>query len=364
MKTRALIVFVILAALAGGLYLFSMFGGEELLKKAPGLSRITVSGYVGGEKLNLLANPEIIDLLRTRYGITVDAKKAGSIAMCTTLPSDGMDFLWPSSQVAAEMFHNRGGRAKNEEIIFNSPMVLYTWGPICDAFMKLGIVKQVDTSYFIVEFDRLIALLREHTTWAEIGLPDLYGQLAISSTDPTQSNSGNMFAGLLANMLNGGKVVTSRTVQAILPELKTVFDSLGYMPHNSGDIFQSFLNTGMGGRPIIVGYESQSIEFVIANLQYRDFINQKIRILYPMPTVWSSHPVIALTDNGRRFMEALKDPDIQRLGWEKHGFRSGLLGVANDPSVLRLTGVAEEIKSVMPMPDAATMTTIVNDLSH
>lgn len=364
MNAKALIVFVILAALAGGLYLFSLFGGEDLLKKAPRLSKIHVTGYVGGEKMNLLANPEVLEILRSRHGITVDAKKAGSIAMCTTLPVEGMDFLWPSNQVAAEMFRDGGGRPKGEEIVFNSPMVLYTWGPICDALMTLGIVKKVRGSYFIVEFARLIELLREHKPWAEIGLPDLYGQITIFSTDPTQSNSGNMFAGLLANMLVGGKVATEQSVQSLLPEIKTVFDNLGYMPHSSGDIFQSFLNTGMGGRPLIVGYESQTIEFVIANLQYRDFINQKIRILYPVPTVWSSHPIIALSDNGRRFMDAFKDPDIQRLAWEKHGFRSGLLGVANDPGVLDLAGVAEEITSVIPMPDAKTMAAIIDHLSQ
>ena len=364
MNAKAIIVFIILAVLAAGLYLLSTFGGEELFKKTPALSRVSVAGFVGGEKMNLLANPEIIELLRTRHGLTVDAKKAGSIAMCTTLPTDGIDFLWPSSQVAAEMFRNGGGQAKGEEIIFKSPMVLYTWAPISDALQARGVVRQAHGNSFIVEFDRLIQLLREQTTWADIGLSELYGRIAIFSTDPTQSNSGNMFAGLLANMLGGGKVVTVQTVQPILAEMKTMFENLGYMPHSSGDIFQAFLNTGMGGRPIIVGYESQAIEFVIANLQYRDFINQKIRILYPVPTVWSSHPVIALTDNGRRFMDALKDPDIQRLAWEKHGFRSGLLGVANDPGVLTLTGVAEDVTSVISMPDAATMTAIVDHLSQ
>lgn len=364
MQAKAFIVFIILAVLAGGLYLVSMFGGDELLKKSPKLTKITVTGYVGGEKMNLLANPEITELLRTRHGITVDAKKAGSIAMCTTLPTEGMDFLWPSNQVAAEMFRNRGGQAKGEEIVFNSPMVLYTWGPIGDALMAHGVVTKAKDSSYVVDFARLIHLLRERTSWAAIGLPDLYGQIVIFSTDPTQSNSGNMFSGLLANMLVGGKVATAQTVQTLLPEIKGIFESLGYMPHSSGDIFQSFLNTGMGGRPIIVGYENQAIEFVIANLQYKDFINQKIRLLYPMPTVWSSHPVIALTDNGRRFMDALKDPDIQRLAWEKHGFRSGLLGVANDPRVLSLAGVAEDITSVIPMPDAQTMTTLINYLSQ
>lgn len=363
MKTKALIVFLVLAVVAAALYLLSIFGGEDLLKKAPLLKDITVSGYVGGEKINFLADQQVIDILKSRYGITVDGKKAGSIAMCTTLPTKDLDFLWPSNQVAAEMYHNIGGTSMGEEVIFNSPIVLYTWVPICDSLIKIGIVSRIKDSYFIVDFQRLIDMIKEQKTWAEIGLADLYGQIAIYSTDPTQSNSGNMFSGLLANMLNNGKVVTGETVQGLLPDIKGVFESLGYMPHSSGDIFQSFLNTGMGGRPIIVGYESQAIEFLIANLKFKDFINQKIRTLYPKPTVWSSHPLIALTGNGRHLLEALKDPDIQRLAWERHGFRSGLMGVQNDPSVLSLVGVAEEITSVIPMPDARTMTQIIGYLN-
>ena len=51
--------------------------------------------------MNLLVNPEIMEILRSRQGLAVDAKKAVSIAMCTTLLTQGMDFRWPSNQAAA-----------------------------------------------------------------------------------------------------------------------------------------------------------------------------------------------------------------------------------------------------------------------
>ena len=49
-----------------------------------------------------------------------------------------------------------------------------------------------------------------------------YGQVAVDTTDPTKSNSDNMFSGLLANSLNGGSVVTERSVDQVLPELKQI----------------------------------------------------------------------------------------------------------------------------------------------
>jgi hypothetical protein len=119
----------------------------------------------------------------------------------------------------------------------------------------------------------------------------------------------------------------------------------------------------MGAYPVIAGYESSLIEFSLANQDELDLIRSEIRLLYPRPTVWSSHPMIALTANGERLIEALKDEEIQRIAWESHGFRSGLLGVQNDPDVLDVAGVPATIDSVMPLPRAAVMERIIQALS-
>ena len=47
-------------------------------------------------------------------------------------------------------------------------------------------------------------------------------------------------------------------------------------------------------------------------------------MMYPTPTVWSSHVYIALDEAGTAGIDALLDEDIQRLAWEKHGFRTGV----------------------------------------
>ena len=58
----------------------------------------------------------------------------------------------------------------------------------------------------------LYSLIIEGKEWSEVGLTDLYGNISIVSTHPSKSNSGNMFAGLLANMMNGGNVVDEQTL--------------------------------------------------------------------------------------------------------------------------------------------------------
>jgi hypothetical protein len=101
---------------------------------------------------------------------------------------------------------------------------------------------------------------------------------------------------------------------------------------------------------------------VIEHQQYRDVIRDKIDILYPTPTVFASHPLIALTANCKRLETALQDQDLQALAWKEHGFRSGLLGVSNSPDVLNVGGIPETVNQVMPMPDATVMKQIIDAL--
>ena len=232
-----------------------------------------------------------------------------------------------------------------------------------DALVQQGIVRQ-DGGFYYVDLAKLADLTLSGKQWSDIGLPQLTGRIKVASTDPSLSNSGNMFFGLLATTLNGGDVVNSGTVDAVLPDLKTYSDLMGFQLSSSGDLFQQYYTTGMGARPLIAGYESQLIELSVQNKDvYSSSLKDSMRILYPTPTVWSSHPLIARTANGRRLLEALKDPEIQRIAWERHGFRSGLPGVTSDPAVLGIEGIPLQITSVVDMPDPATMDRIINAIT-
>jgi hypothetical protein len=54
------------------------------------------------------------------------------------------------------------------------------------------------------------------------------------------------------------------------------------------------------------------------------------------------------------------DPDIQRLGWPKQGFRPSVPGVQIDLSVLPIPGIQEDITSVIDTPANAVMDQILN----
>jgi len=86
----------------------------------------------------------------------------------------------------------------------------------------------------------------------------------------------------------------------------------------------------------------------------------RLRMLYPLPTVWSSHPLISLSDKGAELGALFVTEQFQKLAWESHGFRSAVPGVLNDPSVFGIAGIAREIEQVMPMPSAQVMESILS----
>ena len=319
-----------------------------------------ISGYLGGEKIGLLEDTEVQEILASRYHLSMDYTRAGSLDMIRA-DSTGRDYLFPSNQTALDLYEQLKGDPLQSQIIFNTPIVLYTRSAVAQALLSQDIASRQGEIYYI-DMTRLADAIQSGQTWADIGLPQLYGSITVGTTDPTKSNSGNMFAGLLANTLSGG-VTTEESLGEVLPRLQDIFQRLGYMESSSSDLFDQFLKTGMGAKPLIAGYESQILEFAVEDPQTWSQISDDIVMLYPTPTVWSSHVYIALTEAGTAGIDALLDEDIQRLAWEKHGFRTGVYDAPADLDHFGVSGLASEITQITPMPDAAVMEQIIEALS-
>ena len=140
---------------------------------------------------------------------------------------------------------------------------------------------------------------------------------------------------------------------------------MGRLEDSSGTLFKLYLSQGPGAYPMIVGYENQLIEFSQENPLMVDTVRSQIAVLYPRPTTWASHPMIVLSEGGKRLLEALTtDPDLKRIAWEKHGFRVGLMSnsVSLPPS-LKEIGFAPAIQSVQEMPTTAVMEQVLQAVS-
>lgn len=363
-KSMLGIVLALVAIAAIGVFRF--LGSSDIFKEVKQPDAITVKGYVGGEKMGLLANEAVKKILDKKYRITIDAHKKGSVEMVKdpVYRTPDTDFFWPSNFVCVEWFKTTGGTSKGADVIFNSPIVLYCPARVADALIKIGVVSVQEHVHYIVDFPKLVNLAVNTTKWKDIDLPMIPGSIKVLSTDPAQSNSGNIFFGLLANVLYGD-VVNAATIGDILPKIKAYYDRMGFQQKSSGDIFDLFISNPYT-YPLLVGYENQLIEYAIQNSDdYSiDFLKKNIRTLYPQPTVWSSHPLIAVTEKGWRLMEALKDPEIQQIAWESHGFRSSVKGVRNDPGKHKVSGLPEVITSIIQMPSAETMDIVLNTIKQ
>jgi len=330
-----------------------------------------ITGKVGGEKTGFCKDAEMLQILETKYKLKINVSKSGSIAMLRG-DTAGLDFLWPGSRSNVEMFH---GKSLRVEDIFNTPIVVYSRAPVVDALMqpialsdapgapKEPIVEKEGDTYYVRDFARLVALTEAKVPWSRLGLARLTGSVKIFSTDPSESNSGNAFAGLLANTLGGGEVVQGAEIDPILPRMKAIFGRMGRLETSSSTLFDAYLGQGMGAFPLIIGYESQLVELTFERPADFEAIKREVRILYPRPTTWSSHPIICLTEGGTRFAEALKDPQIQKIAWERHGFRVGLATESTPSATLREIGFAPTIDAVLQMPANDVMTKILESLS-
>ena len=342
-----LIILLAVIFLAGGYTFFQS-------KQVP---ETKINGLLGGEKIGLFENETFKKDIHKTHGLTMDYRKAGSYDMVRN-PGEGYDYLFPSSQLALELFKKEGGKYTKQDIVFNTPIVLYSRKPIVDVLIKEGVVTLEGDTHF-VDMTKLAKMIADGVKWSDIGMKDLYGNVLVDTTDPNKSNSGNMFLGLLANSLNGGNVVTKAKLEEIKPKIKQIYQQIGNMQSSSSDMFNQFLKQGIGAYPIIAGYENQILEFSKQEADIYEQIKNDLVILYPSPTVWSSHVYISLTEKGEKGLEALLTKTAQEIAWKDHGFRTIVAGTENSDA-FNVAGVPKSISRVMPMPDIDVMLELMN----
>jgi hypothetical protein len=322
-------------------------------------STTTLIGYIGGEKEGFFEDEKLKDLLLKEYNIELDVTNMGSV----DIVSENLeaDFLFPSNQIYTDVYKdNKDNSYIKNDIIFNSPIVLYSWNEVTEALIKEKIVEKKYNSYYIVDMPKLINDINENKKWSDYNL-DLYGNIEVITTDPVKSNSGNLFFSLMANILNNGEVVDDNTVNEILPSLKNFYNNLGYLEDRSDKLFEGFLSKGKGEFPLISGYESQLIEYAINNEEEWEQVKNEIKILYPKPTVWSSHDLIITNDKASNLNEILLSDEVQKIAWEYHGLRPSGTGIINKNN-FETVCIPEKIDNVVSLPKESVVTKILNSI--
>jgi hypothetical protein len=325
-------------------------------------------GFAGGEKEGFIGNARVRGLLERRFGLVLDARRAGSVEMVRerALLDQKPQFLWPSSSVLVEVARTSGVKISRDQVIFNSPIVLYSWDRIADGLVKAGFAEPAGGPRYTVDLMKLLKAIIAGESWASLGVSDLFGRARIVSTDPNRSNSGFMFAGLAASLLSGD-VIALDTLPRIDGDVATVFKRMGFKPPSSGKLFDDYIAGGAGAQPLIVGYENQLVEWVLQDPERWKRVDAnapaKPVIIYPRPTAFSAHPLISIERAADELIDALTSEAVLELAWEDHGFRGplGTIGKARNP--LLQSRLIDRIDAVLPMPDAPVMMALLDHLA-
>jgi hypothetical protein len=313
----------------------------------------------GGGKENFLADEDVNNIMKEKYGlkVTYDSWSNGKIVKDPLLRKDGSkyDAMFCSDQRFYDYFKVAADTSKGEAqrdrvleggLTLNTPIVIYSWDTVVDALIKENIVTQKDNVYYITDMSKLISYILEGKKWSDIGVDMLYGSINIDSTDPVTSSPGATYYGLLLSIMCGG-TVTEENLQANLQNLKEFYIKSGYMNNTPADLFELYLKTGVGGKPMIVDYEKSVIDFANSNPDGWEQVKDKIRILYPTPTIWNSHCIATFDEKGNEFFKAFEDKDIGQIAWSKYGFRTGITGGNYDVSKVNVNGIPQSITSTV-----------------
>ncbi|MEV6814969.1 hypothetical protein [Micromonospora sp. NPDC051296] len=332
----------------------------------------TVVNCLGGsEKSELMADADVARILRDRYQLEVNFRPLGSYDQ-VQLSSDDLkarqlDCLWPSSASAQSVFEAQHPGAFPDyraENLLQSPEVVYAGPRGTEALIKRGLVQQRDNRYYIVNMK---SLLLEHVlkrqTWDGIGAADLRGPITVASTDAAKSNSGFVLAQLQLSIVATDDVFQAPNLaqaRKALPTMRALYDAQGLQARSSDSGFREWLTQGGEFKsPLYAGYENQLIQLVAGGGVNTASVLKNVRLLYPDPTIYSDHPLLALNSTATRLIEAMKDPEIQTIAWQTYGFRSALQVGANDVADFPDLALAEQIRTT-PAPAADVTLALLN----
>ncbi len=253
-------------------------------------------------------------------GIEVQFDKAGSRTIATTPDLSPYDFVFPSGVPAATKLRQDHKSAKAYDEFF-TPMAVASWESIVSILEANGLARDMG-GYYSLDMAAYLQMVANNVRWSDLENNADYNvnkSLLITSTDVRQSNSAAMYLALATYVANGNNVIQNDAdIQKVLPNVEPLFLKQGFTEYSSDVPFQDYLSMGIGKSPMVMIYEAQ----YISQAETPNGLTNEMVLMYPEPTIYSKHILVALTPAGEKLGELLQnDPDLQRLAVE-NGFRN------------------------------------------
>jgi tetrahydromethanopterin S-methyltransferase subunit B len=323
---------------------------------------VEVKGKATKEFVSLCANPRVLEILRAKHKVVptcVQATSAETVAK--NAGEGGQDFLVPASDLMASTYP---GKALQVQPAFSSPIIGFTRSSHAASLVEKGLATKQSDGSLLLPFAKLAELVAKKATWKSVGVNE-YGPVKVRGTGLESTTSGQALLHLLVAAFNNDEPVTLETVEALTVKVKPIVDRLGQLPKTTNDLLNICLSTGC--TDLNVGLESTYLRIV------RDFeqgdenakksaeaMKKNLALLYPQPAAWGHHTMIILTENGRRFLTALSDPEIQAIAWQDHGLRTPGQGIRMDAKSAPVPGVAVSIGAAVTQPTAEANKAFIN----
>ncbi|MFD8864934.1 hypothetical protein ACFV1F_11295 [Streptomyces sp. NPDC059590] len=305
---------IVLAVLLIGGVAVAVVAGRD---KDKGTATTTVRGVIGSEKAEFFADPDVVKALAAK-GFTVKTETSGSWAM-ENLPLKGYDFAFPSSESPAAELARKAGVSGTPLRPFYSPLVVVAHRNAAGVLADNGLATLTGKNTGTLKMAAYLKAAKEDGTWQQLKgsgkYSELNGVVSITSTDPSQSNSGALYLAAASYVENGGRIVANdQDIARTAPLMKKLISVQGAQQSGSDAPFRDFISGA--ANPLVLVYESQVASLLMQKQDVGDMV-----VLYPDVTVNSDHTLVPLTSEGRKLGELLSgDKKLRELA-VRHGFR-------------------------------------------
>ena len=345
--------------LLGGIGVGIYFSAQEqqLLTQQQALERqqVVARGVIGSEKEDFFRDAKVVETLRQR-GLTVTVEKAGSRQIATLPTLEQYDFVFPAGLPGAEKIR-RERRARSVYTPFFTPMVMASWQPIAEILERNGLARRAGDYYFL-DMKKLIDLMNAGKRWRDLDHHEAYAvgkSILVSSTDPRKSNSAAMYLALFSFIANGDEVVRNdEQICRIYPAFRDIFLRQGFTEYSSEGPFEDYQVMGMGKSPLVIIYESQFLQLAVQGR-----LRPEMALLYPEPTLYTKHVLIAFTEAGQRLGEALDTDPILRRWAVEYGFRTPDIAYFREFARQHQAPVADALVNVVEPPTYEILETMI-----
>ncbi|MEW2397105.1 hypothetical protein [Streptomyces sp. NPDC046862] len=300
------------------------------------LQRVVTIEAKMASKRDFFQDPEVERLLM-KHGFRVHITNMGSREIAVQ-DVEGYDVVFPSGQPAADLITRERARANHPALTYRpfvSPIVLATYRQYAETLVDAGVAEAQPGSgdrplYYRLTMDRFLNLTSEGKRWSDpdpdigIGI-ERHGvrnsnKILAQTSDICESNSAGTYLGLVAFVENDNDAPDdTRTADRIAQRIKPLLVEQGLPSSERAETYLSV--DGQSLAPISVIYEHQ---FLAHQIQYKadeGRTDDDRVLLYPSTRFVTEPQLVALTKDGARLGELIRDdPELQHRAMEL-GFR-------------------------------------------